>query len=102
MIMHLKELRDRRGMTQGDLARTLRVSPSAVGMWEQGRRDPNNEALIKIANYFGVTTDFLLGKDTTTLPLPEPPSTLTREENSLLDSFRRLPTESKKVDGGSD
>ena len=58
----LKELRIIANMKQKDVAKLLNVSPSTIGMYEQGRRDPDTETVIFIANYFGVTTDFLLGK----------------------------------------
>ena len=62
-------------------------------MWENGQREPDIETIIKIAAFFNVTTDVLLGKDTTTpIPLPLP---LNDEENNLLNSFRRLSSDSK-------
>ena len=53
-------LRKNAGMSQAALARTLRVSPSAVGMYEQGRREPPAATLVELARVFGVTTDYLL------------------------------------------
>lgn len=52
----------RRGMgwSQGDLARHLQVSPSAIGMYEQGRREPSAEMLVTLARVFDVTVDYLL------------------------------------------
>ena len=48
------------GLTQLQLARELNISPSAVGMYEQGRREPSIEILLSIAKLFGVTVDTLL------------------------------------------
>ncbi|MGN1080472.1 MAG: helix-turn-helix domain-containing protein, partial [Acutalibacteraceae bacterium] len=59
----LRELRKSKKMTQSDLAGLLGISASSVGMYEQGRRNPDNEMLGKITEYFGVSTDFLLGKE---------------------------------------
>ena len=53
-------LRKRSGMSQAELARRLRISPSAVGMYEQGRREPPAEMLVQLAEIFEVSTDFLL------------------------------------------
>lgn len=47
-------------MSQSELARKLGVSPSAMGMYEQGRREPSIETVVAIAREFGVTTDYLL------------------------------------------
>ena len=52
----------RRGanLSQGELARRLQVSTSAIGMYEQGRREPSAEILVAMARTFGVTVDYLL------------------------------------------
>lgn len=53
-------LRRQAGFSQAELAERLRISASAVGMYEQGRREPAGELLVAIASLFGVTTDYLL------------------------------------------
>lgn len=60
-MLHLKELRTSKGITQTDLAKALGISASAVGMYEQRRREPDNDTLVAIAKFFQVTTDYLLG-----------------------------------------
>lgn len=57
----LKCLRLSRGITQEELAKVLGVSPSTVGMYEAGKRQPNFEMEEKIADYFNVTLDTLRG-----------------------------------------
>lgn len=53
-------LRKNAGLSQSDLAKILGVTASAVGMYEQGRREPPCDILIAIARQFGVSLDFLL------------------------------------------
>ena len=53
-------LRRDAGWSQAELGKRLRVSASAVGMYEQGRREPGADLLVKLADQFGVTTDYLL------------------------------------------
>ena len=53
-------LRRGSGWSQTELARQLHISPSAVGMYEQGRREPSLQALVELATVFGVSTDYLL------------------------------------------
>lgn len=53
-------LRRASGLSQGELAERLQVSTSAVGMYEQGRREPSVETLVALARTFGVTVDYLL------------------------------------------
>lgn len=58
--MRIAYLRRRSGLSQKELASRLCLSASAVGMYEQDRREPSTELLIAMAKLFGVTTDFLL------------------------------------------
>ena len=53
-------LRRDAGLSQAELARELGISPSAMGMYEQGRREPSMETVVALAGFFGVTTDYLL------------------------------------------
>lgn len=53
-------LRSKQGLSQAELARRLNISPSAVGMYEQGRREPPVDILISLARVLGVTMDYLL------------------------------------------
>ena len=73
-------LRRAKGWSQGELAKKLEVSPSAVGMYEQGRREPSNGVLLRLSELFGVTVDYLLtGK-------PENPGTQAIE--TVLDQMQ--------------
>lgn len=53
-------LRREAGMSQAQLAKKLDISPSAMGMYEQGRREPSMETLVAMARVFHVSTDYLL------------------------------------------
>ena len=48
------------GMSQAELAKRLHISASAVGMYEQGRREPSIEGIVNLCGIFGVTSDYLL------------------------------------------
>ena len=58
-----KNLRKDNNLTQAELAKKLGVAPSTVGMYERGQREPDFETLEKIANYFSVNMNTLLGKE---------------------------------------
>lgn len=58
----LTHLRLTRNLRQTDLARYLHVSTSAISNYEQSIRCPDIELLIQIADFFGVSTDYLLGR----------------------------------------
>lgn len=55
-------LRNEKNMTQSQLAENLNISPSAIGMYEQGRRKPSYELLENICDYFNVDMDYLMGR----------------------------------------
>ena len=57
----LKELRTDKGLSQVQLAKETGLGKSAIGFWEKGQRIPNALAVITLAKYFNVTTDYLLG-----------------------------------------
>lgn len=57
----LKELRLEKGLTQNDLAKKLGFTHTAINLWESKKRVPNFDAVIIIAQYFGVSTDYLAG-----------------------------------------
>lgn len=56
----IRELRQKRGLTQGEFAKMLSVSFQAVSSWERGISPPDIENLMYIASYFGVLVDSLL------------------------------------------
>jgi len=58
----LKYLRLRENLTQPELADKLKISKSAVSMYENGNREPDFELLETIADFFNVDMNFLLGK----------------------------------------
>lgn len=59
----LKKLRKSRYLTQSELATLLGMKPSTIGMYEQGRRKPKLTELATIAEFFDVSTDYLISSD---------------------------------------
>lgn len=61
MLSHrIAYLRKKAGLTQAQLAKTLNISPSTAGMYEQGRRLPAVDTLAMMAQIFDVSLDFLV------------------------------------------
>lgn len=58
----LKSLREDSDMSQKDLAGAIGVSPSTIGMYESNKRTPDSEMLNRIADFFQVSVDYLLGR----------------------------------------
>ena len=60
--LRLKELREQNGYTQESLAKKLNTSRSRIGMYEQGKRQPDFEMQEAIADLFNVSIDYLFGR----------------------------------------
>lgn len=58
----LKEIREHEDLSQGDLAKEMGVTQSAIAHYEIGRNCPSHEIILWYANRFGVTTDFIYGR----------------------------------------
>jgi len=58
----LKELRKDKGVTQKAMAEFLGMVEQAYQMYEYGKREPNHETTIKLADFFEVSVDYLLGR----------------------------------------
>ena len=84
----LQDLREDRDISRKDLALALNISVSTLGMYEQGRREPNIDMLIKMADYFDVSIDFLEGRS------------FKNENNELLVEALHLKNEIDKLPQG--
>jgi transcriptional regulator with XRE-family HTH domain len=60
----IAQLRETRGLTQSELAHKLGIKRAALSHYEQNRREPEYLILLRFANVFNVSTDYLLGKET--------------------------------------
>jgi transcriptional regulator with XRE-family HTH domain len=84
-------LRGRLGWSQAELAHRLNVSPSAVGMYEQGRREPSVDMLLSLSRVLGVSMEYLLtGVSCFRKNPPFRQGNSTEGELSLMDSLRHL------------
>jgi len=69
----LKELREKKHLTQEELGNMLNISRSSIASWESDRRTPGFDTLQKLADFFTVSLDYLLGR-------ADNPDGLTKEE----------------------
>lgn len=59
--VRLKELRKEAHLSQGELAKAVGLTHTAIGLWEQNKRVPNLDAVISLAKFFNVSLDYLAG-----------------------------------------
>lgn len=58
----LRTLRKKLGLSQEDVARQLAISDKTISNYERGRRQPDNDMLVKLAQFYGVSVSYLLGE----------------------------------------
>lgn len=82
----LKELRKQKKVTQQDVANYLGITRPAYTAYEKGSRNPDYDLLNKLARYFNVTTDYLLGSDVTNIK-DSTQAELTPYQQEVIDFF---------------
>lgn len=95
MKEQLQQLRKSRGLTQDDLAEILGISLSSYQKYERDAISPSYETLCKIADFYHVTTDYLLGREPATDPfdmlqLPE-------DRKSVMERFASFPDDVRAI-----
>ena len=83
--MTIKDIRVRKGLTQAEVASALGVSSVVYSRYETGSRQPSIDMLVQMADIFGVTVDYLLGRRIA-------------EDSSLSDFEQRLLNAARKAD----
>ena len=104
-MKRLKELRENKKLTQSQLSKILNISTSAVGMYEQGRRFPDENLLKNISHFFNVSIDFLLDNNlqeensNTTMSgiILKDNIELSSDEKDLIKKYRQLPADRKET-----
>jgi transcriptional regulator with XRE-family HTH domain len=90
--LRLKEIRELCGLSQQALADAIGEAQSSVGGWESGRGTPRYQTLLKIADYFDVSLDYLVGRSdvqTVAKRAKEEPA-LTDHERALIRRYRAI------------
>ena len=83
--MRLKELRKYKRLTQSEMANFIGVNQNTYSYWENGKSKIDNETLTKLADFFGVTIDYLLGRD-----IQETKNDLSADESKKVDEIYEI------------
>lgn len=87
--IRLENLLEERNLKQKQLAAALDIAPSTLNGYLRQGREPNYETLVDIANFFEVSTDYLLGATNIRCPYREPES-YDDKEKFLIETYRSL------------
>ena len=88
----LRDLIERREIKQKELAPLLNIGKSTLSGYVCNDRTPDMEQIVRIAEFFGVTTDYLLGCESTPESIP-----LSNDERGLLSNLRSLDKEQQEI-----
>ncbi|CRZ34959.1 DNA-binding XRE family transcriptional regulator [Herbinix hemicellulosilytica] len=86
----IKVLREGKNVSQKELAQAIGVSDVMISLYEQGKKSPSLPTIVKIADYFNVSTDYLLGTKAVNNDIPE---NIMAAARNLLE----LPEENRKL-----
>ena len=89
----IKLLREEKGIRQEDIGKLFNVSKSAVSQWENDIRTPDMDIIIKLADYFNTSTDYLLGRTDDPSPRPKIDTIAAHRTD---DPMNELPEEARK------
>ena len=89
----LKELRKSRNISQQKLGAYLNYGYTAIANYESGRNESSFDTLMKIAAFFDVTVDYLIGLSDEPMIM----NVLSRSEVRLLEIYRKLNEENKQI-----
>lgn len=92
----IKELRKNNKITQEQLGNAIGVSKMAISYFEKGKKSPGRESLKKIADYFGVTTDYLLGRSEDPELNEEEDKVVSEEGKNIMSLIESLPEDERK------
>ena len=97
--MRLKELRIERALTQWDVANGIQTGQRNISRWEKGEVLPTSDFIIKLADFFGVSADYLLGRsdDFGNVAVFSSSPVLSDEEQQLVEMYRSLSPDMKKA-----
>ncbi len=90
--MRIKELREEKNLTQSDVARGIQTKQQNISRWEKGEVLPTSDFIVKLADFFDVSTDYLLGRsdDLGNVSVLHSSPALTQSEGELLRLFRLI------------
>ena len=89
-MIRLCELRKDKELSQRDIAKKFSVSQSAYNNWENGKAEPSISQILKIAEFFGVSVDYLIGNSDDLGNIVYKESYLKSSELELLNIYRQL------------
>lgn len=97
MVENLKKLRNKKGVSQQKLADAIEVSQQSINKYENHKIEPDIQTLIKLADYFETSVDYLIGHTDIDHVMEAVYSyDLNEDEESLISNYRKLSKKQKE------
>ena len=108
-MLKLKEIRTAKNLSQKEVASKINLTAHNIGDWERGKCEPSIYYLSLLADQFGCSVDYLLGREddfgnitvtsspSSDLSVSSPNASLTPEEREILETYRNLPPHRRKT-----
>ena len=95
-MQRLEELRKEKNLLQKDVASAVNHSITCISDWERGKREPSIDDLIRLADFFGVSIDYLVGREEDGVVIVSG-NELSKDEKALFDKLRGLDSLNKEL-----
>lgn len=96
-MKRIKELRTEKKLTQAELGEKINSTQRQVSKWELGAIEPNITDLQKLADFFGCTVDYLIGREEEDGVVIVSGNELSKDESALIDKLRCLDPLNKEL-----
>lgn len=96
-MQRLEELRKEKDLLQKDVASAVNHSITCISDWERGKREPSIDDLIRLADFFGVSIDYLVGREEEDGVVIVSGNELSKDEKALFDNLRGLDSLNKEL-----
>lgn len=97
-MVNFKKIRKEYNISQVEFAKILNVASNTISQYETGLREPDIKTLIKIAKYFNISVDYLIGNEE--IKKDTVKSDLTEEEKQILNYYKSIPDKYKGMAQG--
>lgn len=97
MLLNLSQLRKDRNLSQAELAKIFSVNQNTISRWEKGDRSPDPEQLKTIAQYFGVSVDYIIGNEEPKKKIPKDLKKILDEEELALNGRLMTAEDKEKI-----
>ena len=90
-MYRIRELRKQHGITAKKLGEFLNVAESTISLYENGKRSPDYATLNRLADFFGVSVDYILGREEKKTEQPTEYDGLSEKQKTLIDFAKSVP-----------